>query len=324
MSRERKPESIVFLERDTFNTPFRRPDFDHQWIEYGDTSADQIVERLKPASIAICNKAQMRGPTLSQLPQLSRLRLIAVAATGVDNVDLTFCKERGISVLNTRGYAVDSLPEHALMLMLALRRNLIEYRTDVVAGKWHDSRKFCLLDHPINDLRGATLGLIGYGTLGQSMARLASAIGMKVLIAERKNADLLRKGRTKFEDVLRTSDVISLHCPLTNETQNLIGIEELRLMKSDAVLINTARGGLLDDEALLDALRNRQIAGAGIDVLRVEPPQEPSVLLDTVLPNLIVTPHNAWASRQAMQTLADQLIESIEAFVRGEPRNLVV
>ena len=321
MPDERKTESIVFLERDTFNVDFRRPKFDHEWTEYGETAAEQIVERLREASIAICNKVPMRAAMLSQL---SRLRLVAVAATGVDNVDLAFCKEQGISVLNARGYAVDSLPEHALMLMLALRRNLIGYRADVLAGSWHEAKKFCLVGRPINDLRGATLGIIGYGTLGQSMARLSSAIGMQVLIAERKNADVVREGRTKFEHVLQTSDIISMHCPLTNETQNLIDIEELRLMKSDAVLINTARGGLVNDEALLAALKSGQIAGAGIDVLRVEPPRKPSVLLDTVLPNLIVTPHNAWASRQAMQTLADQLIESIEAFVRGEPRNLVV
>ncbi len=321
MPSKQKTESIVFLERNTFNVPFGRPKFDHEWIEYGYTPADEIAERLRDATIAICNKVPMQAETLSDL---SRLRLIAVAATGVDNVDLAFCKEHGISVCNTRGYAVNSLPEHALMLMLALRRNLIGYRADVIADKWHDAKKFCLLDHPINDLRGATIGIIGYGTLGQSMARLASAIGMQVLVAERKKAGVVRAGRTKFEDVLRTSDVVSLHCPLTDETQNLIGSKELRLMKTDAVLINTARGGLLDDKALLEALKSCQIAGAGIDVLRVEPPRRPSVLLDTVLPNLIVTPHNAWASRQAMQTLADQLIESIEAFVRGEPRNLVV
>jgi len=181
-----------------------------------------------------------------------------------------------------------------------------------------------LLGRPIADLKGATIGIIGYGTLGQSMARLARAIGMDVLIAERKGAIVAREGRTKFEDVLRRSDVISLHCPLMDETRNLIGAAELQLMKSDAILINTARGGLLDDRALIDALRNEEIGGAGIDVLRVEPPREGNPLLDVNQPNLIITPHNAWASRQAMQTLADQLIENLEAFVRGEPRNLVV
>jgi len=316
-----KTESIVFLERHTFNVPFRRPQFDHEWVEYGETEVIGLVPRLANATIAICNKVALRGESLSQLPHL---KLIAVAATGVDNVDLEFCRSKGINVCNTRGYAVDSLPEHALMLMLALRRNLVGYRDDVRGGQWHEASQFCLLGRPIADLKGATIGIIGYGTLGQSMARLAQAIGMDVLIAERKGAIVAREGRTKFEDVLRRSDVISLHCPLTDETRNLIGATELQLMKSDAILINTARGGLLDDQALIDALRNEEIGGAGIDVLRVEPPREGNPLLDVNQPNLIITPHNAWASRQAMQTLADQLIENLEAFVRGEPRNLVV
>jgi glycerate dehydrogenase len=191
---------------------------------------------LANATIAICNKVAMSGESLSQLPHL---KLIAVAATGVDNVDLEFCRGKGINVCNTRGYAVGSLPEHALMLMLALRRNLVGYRDDVKDGQWHEASQFCLLGRPIGDLAGATIGIIGYGTLGQSMARLARAIGMDVLIAERKGATVAREGRTRFEDVLRRSDVISLHCPLTDETRNLIGVAELQLMKSDAILINT-------------------------------------------------------------------------------------
>jgi glycerate dehydrogenase len=314
-------EAIVFLERNTFTVPFRRPNFEHQWIEYDQTSSEELVPRLQDATIAICNKVPMRGQTLSQL---TKLKLIAVAATGVDNVDLEFCRANQIAVCNTRGYAVTSLPEHALMLMLALRRNLIAYRNDVRAGKWGEAKQFCLLEHSISDLRHATLGIVGYGTLGKSMDQLASAIGMNVLIAERKGAQVVREGRTRFEDVLQQSDVISLHCPLTEDTRDLIAEAELRLMKRDAILINTARGGLISDAALIDALNTNQISGAGIDVLRVEPPREGNALLDADLPNLIVTPHNAWASRQAMQTLADQLIENLELFVRGEPRNLVV
>jgi glycerate dehydrogenase len=210
------------------------------------------------------------------------------------------------------------------MLMLALRRNLIAYREDVEAGRWHEAKQFCLLDHPIGDLDGAKLGVIGYGRLGRSMAQLAQAVGMEVLVAERKNATQARDGRIAFEKVLRESDVISLHCPLTDETRNLIAATELNLMKRDAILINTARGALIDDYALIEALKNQTIAGAGIDVLRLEPPREGSLLLDLKLPNLIVTPHNAWASRQAMQRLADQVIDNLEAFVRGEPRNLIL
>jgi glycerate dehydrogenase len=321
MQKPRKMERIIFLERNTFTIDFGRPNFEHEWVNYGETSVEEIIARLRGATIAICNKVPMSESSLSQLPDL---KLIAVAATGVDNVDLAYCRGHGIAVCNTRGYAVNSLPEHALMLMLALRRNLMAYREDVNQGRWREAKQFCLLNHPIGDLKGATIGIIGYGTLGKSMARLARAIGMEVLVAEHKNASTVREGRMQFRDVLRFSDVISLHCPLTNQTKNLIGVEELRMMSPHAILINTARGGLLDDTALLEALRNHEIGGAGIDVLRVEPPRDPNVLLEANLPSLILTPHNAWASQQAMQALAEQLIENLEAFVRGEPRNLVV
>jgi len=306
-------EIIVFLERNTFNVPFRRPAFAHEWSEFGETPPGKVVERLAPATIAICNKLPLRAETLSQLP---KLKLIAVAATGVDNVDLEYCHSHNIAVCNTRGYAVNSLPEHALMLMLALRRNLIAYRNDVKAGRWHEAKQFCLLEHPIGDLRGATLGIVGFGTLGKSMAQLGRAVGMEVIVA-------VRGDRAGFEEVLRRSDVLSLHCPLTEETKNLIGAEELAQMKPGAILINTARGGLIDDHALIDALKNGRLAGAGIDVLRNEPPRDGNPLLEVDLPNLIVTPHNAWASRQAMQTLADQLVDNLEAFVRGAPQNIV-
>jgi glycerate dehydrogenase len=306
-------EIIVFLERNTFNVPFRRPAFAHEWSEFGETAPGEVVGRLAPATIAICNKLPLRAETLSRLP---KLRLIAVAATGVDNVDLAYCRSHDIAVCNTRGYAVNSLPEHALMLMLALRRNLIAYRNDVKAGRWREAKQFCLLDHPIGDLRGATLGIVGYGTLGKSTAQLGRAIGMEVLVA-------VRGDRTGFQEVLRRSDVLSLHCPLTEETRNLIGAKELAQMKPDAILINTARGGLIDDHALIEALKTGRLAGAGIDVLRNEPPRDGNPLLEVDLPNLIVTPHNAWASRQAMQTLADQLVDNLEAFVRGSPQNLV-
>jgi len=313
-------EIIVFLERNTFNVPFRRPAFAHEWSEFGETAPGEVVERLAPATIAICNKLPLRAETLSQLP---KLKLIAVAATGVDNVDLAYCRSHDIAVCNTRGYAVHSLPEHALMLMLALRRNLIAYRNDVKAQRWHEAKQFCLLDHPIGDLRGATLGVVGFGTLGKSMAQLGRAIGMEVLVAEHKNATAVRDSPTGFQEVLRRSDVLSLHCPLTEETKNLIGAEELAQMKAGAILINTARGGLIDDHALIESLKNGRLAGAGIDVLRNEPPRDGNPLLEVDLPNLIVTPHNAWASRQAMQTLADQLVDNLEAFVRGSPQNIV-
>jgi len=311
---------IVFLERNTFTIDFRKPEFAHQWIEYGTTAPDEVVPRLKDATIAIVNKLPLPGSELSQLPML---KLIAVAATGIDNIDLPFCRAHDIAVCNTRGYAVHSLPEHVLMLMLALRRNLCRYKEAVDNGEWQLADQFCLLNYPIDDLHGSTLGIIGYGSLGQEVAQLAKSVGMTVMIAERKGARAVRDGRKAFAEVLKSSDVISLHCPLTDETRNLIGREELQLMKPSAILINTARGGLVNGDGLISALRARTIAGAGVDVLSREPPLDGDALLESHLPNLIVTPHIAWASRQAMRTLADQLIDNLEAFVRGEPKNLV-
>jgi glycerate dehydrogenase len=313
-------QRIVFVERNTFNIEFPRPSFAHEWIEFGETTQDQIVPRLSGASIVICNKLQLRREVLSQL---SDLKLIAVAATGVDNIELEFCRERGIAVCNTRGYATTSVPEHVLMLMLALRRSLVPYHNEVRRGEWQEARQFCLIDQPINDLKGSTLGIVGYGKIGKSLEPLAVALGMNVLIAEHKGTESARPGRTSFSEVLRTSDVVSLHCPLNEGTKDLIGAAELRLMKPGSILINTARGGLVDDEALLEALQHGRIAGAGVDVLRNEPPRDGNVLVAANYPNLIVTPHNAWASRQAMEQLAEQLIANLEAFDRGEPQNLV-
>ncbi|HEX7297018.1 MAG TPA: D-2-hydroxyacid dehydrogenase, partial [Pyrinomonadaceae bacterium] len=290
---ERHPrEAIVFLERGTFAVNFRKPCFPHSWTDYQFTRHDQTVTRLRDATIAVCNKLPMRADVLGQLPAL---RMIAVAATGVDNIDLDFCKSHNIAVCNGRHYATTSLPEHVMTLVFALRRSLIAYRDEVVRGQWQKTKQFCLLDHPINDVRGSTIGIIGYGALGKATATLAQAVGMEVLVAERKDSVIIRDDRAAFEDVLRLSDVVSLHCPLTEATRNLIGARELQLMKPTAILINTARGALVDEIALVRALKNGIIAAAGIDVLRVEPPVDSNVLLAEKLPNLIVTPHVAWA-----------------------------
>jgi glycerate dehydrogenase len=314
-------ERIVFLERNTFKVNFRRPHFAHEWTNHDETAADQIVDHLQSATIAICNKLPLRAPELSRLPQL---KLIAVAATGVDNIDLDYCQQNEIAVCNARHYAGASLPEHVLLLMLALRRNLLAYVADVNAGEWQQARQFCLLDHPIHDLRGTTLGIIGYGFLGQAVGKLAQSVGMNLLIAERKGATSVRPERVPFKQVLEGSDVLTLHCPLTDETRNLINEKELQAMKHEALLINTARGGLVNERALLTALQKGEIAGAAFDVLSEEPPRHGNALLEAQPPNLIVTPHIAWASREAMQTLADQLVDSLEAFVRGEMLNRVV
>jgi glycerate dehydrogenase len=209
------------------------------------------------------------------------------------------------------------------MLMLALRRNLLGWRADVHAGLWQQTDQFCLFTRPVNDLFGSTLGLVGYGSLGHGMHRLAEAFGMRVLIAEHRGAATVRDGHTAFDAVLREADVISLHTPLTAETRHLIGAREFGLMKPTAILINTARGNLVDEAALVDALTSGRIAGAGFDVLAVEPPRDGNPLLDLDLPNFILTPHVAWSSREAMQGLADQLVGNIDAFAAGAPRNVV-
>jgi glycerate dehydrogenase len=236
------------------------------------------------------------------------------------------CRARGIVVSNIRGYAVHTVPEHAIALMMALSRNLVAYRESVQAGRWQQSDQFCFFDHPIRDLHGATLAIIGSGSLGDGVARLAEAFGMTVLKVERKGAAACRPGYTAFADALASADIVSLHCPLNAETQGLIGAAELQAMKRTALLINTSRGGLVDEVALVQALKEGRIAGAGFDVLSKEPPKEGNPLLAPellALPNFLLTPHVAWASRPAMQVLVDQLIDNIEAFTRGEPQNRV-
>lgn len=311
---------IVFLERDSIRATLRRPSFSHVWEEYPATAPDQVYERLKDATIAITNKVVLRGELLERLPAL---KYIAGAATGTDNLDLTWCREYGLPVSNIRGYAVNTVPEHVMMLILALRRQMLAYRADLKAGRWQKADMFCFFDHPIRDLAGSTLGLIGRGSLGQGVARLATAFGMRVLWGERKGAATVRDGYVSFDTLLAEADVLSLHCPLTAETRGMIGDAELAAMKRDAILINTARGGIVDETALAPALQEGRLGGAGFDVLSKEPPREGNPLLDLDLPNFILTPHVGWASDVAMQKLADQLIDNIEAFARGEIRNRV-
>lgn len=309
-------ESIVFLERDTLRARLREPAFEHTWRDYGSTRPEEVEARLAGATVAVVNKVPLRAEVLARLPAL---KLIAVAATGTDNIDLDFCRERGVEVRNVRGYARETLPEHVLMMALALSRDLFGYREDVRAGLWQHAGQFCLHTREIRDLHGAALGLVGYGTLGRGVERLARAFGMEVLISERKGASEVREGRTPFEEVLRGSDVLSLHVPLGDETRGMVGGRELSLMKRSAVLINCARGGVVDEAALASALREGLIAGAGVDVLSAEPPGDDNPLLDPTVPNLIVTPHVAWAGRRAQQILADQLVDNIEEFVGRKP-----
>ena len=314
---------IVQLESESLIADVRRPAFAHEWVEHAKTAPGQVVERLAGATIAINNKVAIDAAAIAALPAL---KMIAVAATGTNSVDLDACRARGIVVSNIRGYAVNTVPEHVMALLLALSRNLVAWRETLLAGGWQRSEQWCLFDHPIRDLHGATLGLIGSGTLGSGVARLAEAFGMRVLRAERKGATLVRPGYTAFAEVLAEADAISLHCPLTPETKNLIGEAELCAMKPSALLINTARGGIVDELALSRALKEGWIAGAGFDAITAEPPPDYHPMVDPgllALPNFLLTPHVAWSSRPAMQTLADQLIANIEAFVAGAPKNRV-
>lgn len=314
---------IVQLEGESLIAEVRRPAFAHNWVEHAKTAPGQVIERLAGATIAITNKVAIDAAAVAALPDL---KMIAVSATGTNNVDLDACRARGIVVSNIRGYAVHTVPEHVMALLLALSRNLVAWRETLLAGGWQRAEQFCLFDHPIRDLHGATLGLIGSGTLGNGVARLAEAFGMRVLRAERKGATVVRPGYTAFAEVLAESDAISLHCPLTAETKDLIGEAELRAMKPSALLINTARGGIVDELALIRALKEGWIAGAGFDAITAEPPPADHPMVDPALlalPNFLLTPHVGWSSRPAMQTLADQLIDNIEAFVAGAPKNRV-
>jgi glycerate dehydrogenase len=311
---------VVFLDRASLKAKLHEFAFPADYVEHQKTDPGQIVARLSGAKIAIINKVPMRAETLRQLPQL---KMIAVAATGYDVVDIPYCNEHGIAVANIRNYAVHTVPEHAFAMILALRRNLLSYRQDIEAGVWNKSEQFCFFTHDIGDLHGATLGIIGEGAIGQGTAAIGRAFGMRVLFADHPPPKMPGVEFTPLDGVLAQSDVISLHCPLLPATRNLIDMEAFRKMKRNALLINTARGGLVDEAALIRALDEGLIAGAGFDVLTVEPPRNGHPLLDLRRPNFILTPHVAWASDGAMQFLADQLIDNIDAWVAGKPQHLV-
>jgi glycerate dehydrogenase len=311
---------VVFLDRASLKATVRTPEGAGAYVEYDKTSPEEIVPRLEGADVAIVNKVAMRAPTLERLPDL---KMIAVAATGYDVVDVAYCKAHGIAVANIRNYAVHTVPEHAFMMILALRRSLLAYREDVQNGVWNKSDQFCFFTHPIGDLHGSTLGIIGEGAIGQGTAAIGRAFGMQVLFADHPPPKMEGVAFTPHEEVLAQSDVISLHCPLMPSTRNLIDLAAFRKMKRTALLINSARGGLVDESALIQALDEGLIAGAGFDVLTVEPPKNGHPLLDVRRPNFILTPHIAWASDGAMQFLADQLIDNIESWAAGKPRHLV-
>jgi glycerate dehydrogenase len=313
-------EQIVFLDRAILPIELRRPGFPHTWAEFASTSPDELESRLQGATIVISSKIPLGAQTLKKFPNI---RFIAVAGAGVDAFDLEYCRSAGIPVSNVAGYAKQTVPEHTFMLVLALMRNLPRYQRDVAAGRWQQTEPFCYLGAPISDLYGKTIGIVGEGAIGQGTARIAAGFAMRVLFADHPAPKAPGIGYTALDALLARSDVVALHCPLTPATRNLIGEAQLRAMKRSAILVNTARGGLVDERALVRALRDGWIAGAATDVLTVEPPRDGNPLLDLDLPNLIVTPHVAWASQEAMRAFAEQLIGNIEAFVAGAPRNRV-
>ena len=281
---------------------------------YQYTQPYDVVGRLAGAHIALVNKVVLDATHLSQLPQLKH---IIVLATGINNIDVKAATKLGISIQNCRAYGVDSVAQHCLMMMLSLSTRMLSYRRSINNGDWSTSAQFCMLDYPVESLAGKTLGIVGYGDLGKGVANLARAFGMTILIAARQGQEP-RDGRIPLDKLLPQVDVLSLHCPLTQNTTNLIDWPQLCALPNTALLINCARGGIVNEAALIKALDEGQIAGAGIDVLTQEPPPEDHPLLAVERDNLIITPHTAWASRQARQTILNQVVENIQSLISGQ------
>ncbi len=307
---------IVHLDRETlggFDIP--RPAAPHRWQAHDFTDPSDVIDRLAGAQVAVINKVKLDAPTLAALPDL---KMIAVTATGTDVIDGKAAAARGVSVRNVVGYAGTSVAEHVIMLMFALVRGLVPHRESVIDGRWEHGRMFCVFAAPVRDLAGMRLGLIGSGAIAQAVAERARALGLDVVFAARRGA-VPAEGRLAFEDVLATSDLLSLHCPLTEETRDLIGEETLAMMKPGAIVINTARGALIDYDALEAALESGRISGAGLDVAPVEPPPPGSAILRLAKrPDVIVTPHAAWSSGQAIAALAQRTGENIADYLAGQ------
>jgi glycerate dehydrogenase len=288
------------------------------WQVYSFTTPAQVAERIKAATVVITNKTVMDEASILSAPEL---KFVSVMATGTNNIDFLATASRGIKVSNAIAYGTPSVVQHTLALILNLSTSFYQYQASVRNGDWQVSDVFCLLDHPIREIAGKQLGILGYGELGKAVGTAAEALGMKVVVSEHVGAEP-REGRTKFEEVLRTSDYITLHCPLNDATSRIINTDTLGLMKQDAFLINTARGGLVDPVDLVRCLQAGNIAGAAIDVLEKEPPDLEDPLLKGI-PNLIVTPHNAWGAIESRTRLIQQTRENVEAFLNGTPVRLV-
>ena len=283
------------------------------------TTPDQVIERLKGATVAITNKIVIDAQAMAASPEL---KLILISATGTNNVDLAAARHHGITVCNCQGYGTPSVAQHTLMLLLNLATRLVDYQKAVGEGRWQQASQFCLLDYPIVELEGKTLGLLGHGELGSAVGRLAEAFGMRVLLGQIPGRPA-RPDRLPLEQLLPQVDALTLHCPLNEHTRNLIGARELALLKPGAFVVNTARGGLIDEQALAEALRGGHLGGAATDVLSVEPPTQGNPLLAGDIPRLIVTPHNAWGSREARQRIVGQMSENAQGFFSGTARRVV-
>lgn len=310
------------------NSSFDRKDIDigvlssqlDEWKIFNSSRQQDVDNRISDCEVVITNKVRI---TRNNIECADRLGLILLAATGTDNVDLEACKEKGIMVCNARQYSNPAVVQHTFTLILSLMTNIIAYQHDVKQGKWSNSDIFCLLDHPIRELEGKTLGIIGYGNLGSAVARVAEAFGAVVKICQRPNSAPV-DGRLQLSDLLSVSDILSIHCPLTPDTHHLIGATEFSSMKQSAILINTARGAIVDVDALAEALKSGQISGAGIDVLDQEPPAPDYPLLATDIPNLILTPHNAWATLESRQRLVQQMADNLCGWLQNTPQNRVI
>ncbi|MDN4621576.1 D-2-hydroxyacid dehydrogenase [Pantoea agglomerans] len=309
---------IVMLDGDTLPVPLPTGQQHADWEMRAQTPAEGIVSSLAGATVAITNKVPLRADTLQQLPEL---RFICVAATGYDCIDLDACRARGIVVSNVPGYSTQSVSEAVIAAIFALRRQLMAYASNTRID-WPQAKHFCVHHQPIGDIGGATLGIAGKGDIGQAVGRLAQALGMQVQYAERKGSERVRDGYISFEQMLATSDIISLHCPLSDSTCQMIDREALSQMKPQALLINTARGGLINEADLAAALKQGLIGGAALDVLSSEPPAPENPLLAD-LPTLLLTPHIAWASRSGVENLVAGVMTNIAAFIQGEPMNVV-
>jgi glycerate dehydrogenase len=317
------PRRAVFLDHTSLDlgdldlTPWRETF--GELVLHASSTHDQVIERLQGAEVAISNKILIDAATFAACPEL---KLILVTATGINNVDLEAARKHGVVVSNCQGYGTPSVAQHTLMLLLAMATRVLDYQQAIQQGLWQQSKQFCLLDFPIIELEGKTLGLLGHGELGGAVAKLAEAFGMRVLLGQIPGRPA-RPDRVPLHELLPQVDALTLHCPLNEHTRDMIGAHELSLFKPDAFIVNTARGGLINEQALADALRNGQLGGAATDVLTVEPPVNGNPLLSGDIPRLIITPHSAWGSREARQRIVSQVNDNAQAFFAGKALRVV-